>query len=88
MPASRIVFVLGDLVAEVQRLRPGVEVVPIELRLDEPTFVAVVGEIENHYGQHLGRTTVGSLVVATFGGVQLVTFIGGPLEARQEKTSA
>lgn len=80
MPASRIVFVIGDLLAEIRRLRPGVEHGPVELRLDEPTFMAVVGEIENHYGQQLVRkeAVLAGMAAVEFGGLMIVTELGKP----------
>ena len=75
MAASRIVFAIGDLVAEIKRLVPDQEAPVIELVLDEPTFLAVVTEVENHYGQPIGRVQVGEKIKAPFGGVWLTTII-------------
>lgn len=75
MPASRIVFVIGDLLAEVRKLC-GADAAPIELHLDEPTFGAVVGEIENHYGQQLDRNVIGHAVSVQIGGMVISTKVG------------
>lgn len=75
MPASRITFAIGDLVAEIKRLVPDQESPAVELRLDEPTFMAVVAEIEHHYGDQLVRKEAvlfGDAAVE-FGGVRIVT---------------
>lgn len=75
MPASRIVFAIGDLMAEVRALAP--DAAPAELHLDEPTFGAVVGEIENHYGEQLPRDVIGRSVAVQFGGMVIRTKVGG-----------
>lgn len=77
MPASRIVFAIGDLMGEVRALRGGEPALgAVELHLDEPTFGAVVGEIENHYGQQLSRDVVDRSVAVEFGGMVIRTKVG------------
>ena len=62
--------------AEVRALRPGAEALAVELRLDEPTFVAVIGEIENHYGDQLPHDVTGRSVAVQFGGMVIRTKVG------------
>lgn len=77
MPASRITFAIGDLVAEIKRLVPTAEMPPIELRLDEPTFMGVVGEVEHHYGDKLERHFVYGDCAVNFGGLRIITALPG-----------
>jgi hypothetical protein len=60
---SRITFAIGDLVAEIKNLMPGVEAPYIELQLAPETFDAVVGEIESYYGQKLTANQFAGLVL-------------------------
>lgn len=83
MPASRIVFAIGDLVSAIKQIvdfndTNNGQPPSIELRLDEPTFMAVVGEVENHYGEQLPRAVVGDECSAMFGGIDIVTRLGKP----------
>lgn len=52
MPASRIVFAIGDLMAQLTQLQPpGRDIVDatVHLVLDDKTFDAAEREIANHY---------------------------------------
>lgn len=50
---SRLTFAIGDLVAEIKNLMPGIEAPYIELALPPVVYDAVVAEIENYYSQKL-----------------------------------
>lgn len=80
MPASRIVFAIGDLMAEIRKLQVSSDAPPARLVLDEATFNAVIGEIENHYGEQVSRDvapqSVGVKVEVKLGGLVISTMVG------------
>ena len=89
MAVSRIVFAIADLKSELERLgferlgSGGDQVLPIELRLDVPTFDAVERELTNHFGLKPKRETRaddglrGIARCIKFSGVRIVAVLPG-----------
>lgn len=69
---SRIHFAVADLVEEVRRLLPGVEVPEVAIGLDADGFEAVLRELENQTGRQLPAVRAGTSPAVKFAGARIV----------------